>query len=580
MEKRRSVEVKKMAKNVDESKKKGKVRGITLIALVITIIVLLMLVGVTLSTLSGQDGILNKAATAADRTNKEAIKEKAQIQVYGSYNTTGRLDMDDLSTNIKNNFGNELEEEPKYYLQNAEEEKLRGCLKFVVDGYNVRIDGQGNVTLYKDGEEIGLPSNSDGTKIGKAGEIIPVLKDSTAKRVYWKEDGTEVEEGKDGSEEFIEDEWCDYGNNKWANVKLSDGSYFVWIPRFAYKITNDALGGTPADTLAGTIEVEFIGTDVTAENVKQRLGDGYIVHPAFCDESVNVYENGGWNSELPGIWVAKYEMSMQTGEKHTETSDAKVGDVTTDTTIKAVSKPNVSSWRWISIGNSYTNGMKYDRSKDSHMMKNSEWGAVAYLTHSKYGRDGKEVSVNQSSNYITGAGRGEGDNAIYNETYAEPNEKQKYNGEIGKLSSSTGNISGIYDLSGGAWERVAAFNSVDTKGYETQYGSSFADINKTNTQWATKYSSDNNIPTQEKSKVGDAIWDVYVKSNRGWFNDDAYFVKPDNPFVVRGGHYVDGADTGVFSASNTNRRSKRGWFVPCSLGGCVALISGSRFLTR
>ncbi len=197
---------------------------------------MLILVGVTLSTLSGQDGILNKAATAADRTNKEAIKEKAQIQVYGSYSTTGKIDMDELTTNIKNNFGNELEEQPKYYLQNDADEKLRGCLKFVVDGYNVRIDGQGNVTLYKDEEEIGLPSNSDGTKIGKAGEMIPVLKDSTAKRVYWTEEETEVVEG---TGDFDESLWCDYESKKWANVKLEDGSYFVWIPRFAYKIDNN-----------------------------------------------------------------------------------------------------------------------------------------------------------------------------------------------------------------------------------------------------------------------------------------------------------------------------------------------------
>ncbi len=538
------------------------VKGITLIALVITIIVLLILVGVGLSALSGQDGILNKAATAADRTNEESIKEKAQIQVYGSYNTTGRLDMDELSTNIENNFGSELEEHPKYYLQNAEEEKLRGCLKFVVDGYNVRIDGQGNVTLYKDEEEIGLPSNADGTKIGKAGEIIPVLKDSTAKRVYWKEDGTEVEEGKDGSEEFIEDEWCDYGNNKWANVKLSDGSYFVWIPRFAYKITNDALGGTPADTLAGTIEVEFIGTDVTAENVKQRLGDGYIVHPAFCDESGKGYENGGWDRELSGIWVAKYKMSMEKDKVHTNTDSKEIGDVLTSDTIKAVSKPNVSNWGFISVGKIYTNGRNYDSNKESHLMKNSEWGAVAYLTHSKYGRNGTEVSVNQSGKFITGAGRGIGNNAIYNNTYEEPTDEQRFDGEIGKLSSSTGNISGIYDLSGLAWERVAAFNNTDNNNWETQYGSSFAGVNKTNDKWATKYESeDGYIPVQEKSKVGDAIWDVYVNTvnvkdndeGRGWFNDYDCLVHPGNPFMARGARWNRGETAGVFACGATSR---------------------------
>ena len=549
MEKRKNEEVKKMAKNVDESKKKGKISGITLIALVITIIVLLILVGVTLSTLSGQDGILNKAATAADRTNEESIKEKAQIQVYGSYSTTGKLDMDGLTINIKNNFGNELEEQPKYYLQNDEDEKLRGCLKFVVDGYNVRIDGQGNVTLYKDEKDIELPSNPDGTKIGKAGEIIPVLKDSTAKRVYWKEDGTEVEEGKDGSEEFIEDEWCDYGNNKWANVKLSDGSYFVWIPRFAYKIDNNVHGQTPGDDVKGSIDVRFVGTEVTAENVEQRLGKDYIVHPAFCNESGKGYENGGWDRELSGIWVAKYEMSMEKNDFSFVPASDTDGDVEINDTVKAVSKPNVSSWRYITVGKCYTNGKNYDSNKESHLMKNSEWGAVAYLTHSNYGRSGEEVSVNQSHKYITGAGKGKGDK-VYNSTYEEPEEDQRYNGEIGKLSSTTENISGIYDLSGGGWEYVAVFRGSDTFDYDAQGGSSFAGVTKTNTKWATKYESTEGTPTGEKSKEGDAIWDIYVSNNKGWFGDYSEFAVEIKPFAYRGGHCNDAANAGMFAISS------------------------------
>ncbi len=285
--------------------------------------------------------------------------------------------------------------------------------------------------------------------------------------------------------------------------------------------------GEPGDNVKGSIDVKFVGTDVTAENVEQRLEDGYIVHPAFCDESGKGYENGGWNSELSGIWVAKYEMSMEENNVHKDTNDTNTGNVITNETIKAVSKPNVSSWRYISIGNSYTNGMEYDRSKDSHMMKNSEWGAVAYLTHSEYGRNGEEISVNQSSKYITGAGD--------------------------EASSTTKNKSGIYDLSGGAWERVAAFNDKDTHDYETTYGGAFAGINQTSSKWATKYSLDNNIPTEAKSKVGDAIWDVYVKSNKGWFNDCTNLMIPDAPFVGRGGAYGDGAMAGVFAINGSKR---------------------------
>ena len=50
-------------------------KGITLIALVITIIVLLVLAGVTLSMISSQDGILNKAVTAKEATEKAKEKE-------------------------------------------------------------------------------------------------------------------------------------------------------------------------------------------------------------------------------------------------------------------------------------------------------------------------------------------------------------------------------------------------------------------------------------------------------------------------------------------------------------------------
>ena len=96
---------------------------------------------------------------------------------------------------------------------------------------------------------------------------------------------------------------------------------------------------------------------------------------------------------------------------------------------------------------------------DAHMLKYTEWGAVAYLTQSQYRRNGTEVSVNQCSSYITGAGRGIGaetDNPIYNSTYNSSTitDDQRYDGNIGKLSSTTGNVYGIYDMSGEAYEYV------------------------------------------------------------------------------------------------------------------------------
>ena len=57
--------------------------GITLIALVITIIVLLILAGVTIATLTGENGILTRASDAAERTERANIIEQAQTDILG-----------------------------------------------------------------------------------------------------------------------------------------------------------------------------------------------------------------------------------------------------------------------------------------------------------------------------------------------------------------------------------------------------------------------------------------------------------------------------------------------------------------
>ena len=54
-------------------------KGITLIALVITIIVLLILAGITIAMLTGKNGILNKATDATDATGQAEAKEAVQL---------------------------------------------------------------------------------------------------------------------------------------------------------------------------------------------------------------------------------------------------------------------------------------------------------------------------------------------------------------------------------------------------------------------------------------------------------------------------------------------------------------------
>ena len=80
-----------------------KTNGITLIALVITIIVLLILAGVSIATLTGDNEILTQANKAKTETEKAGAQEKVELEVTGSYGKTGDIDLNLLNNNLKNN---------------------------------------------------------------------------------------------------------------------------------------------------------------------------------------------------------------------------------------------------------------------------------------------------------------------------------------------------------------------------------------------------------------------------------------------------------------------------------------------
>ena len=80
-------------------------KGITLIALVITIIVLLILVGVTIATLTGDNGLITKASNAQKENLKVEGLEKIQVEVAGSYDNNGQLDKEHLKANLQHIVG-------------------------------------------------------------------------------------------------------------------------------------------------------------------------------------------------------------------------------------------------------------------------------------------------------------------------------------------------------------------------------------------------------------------------------------------------------------------------------------------
>ena len=159
----------------------------------------------------------------------------------------------------------------------------------------------------------------------------------------------------------------------------------------------------------------------------------------------------------------------------------------------------------------YTVSRAYSEDLNSHMLKNSEWGAVAYLTESKYGRNGTEIGFNQNTDYLTG-----GSSYITNVS-----------------QSSTGNVYGIYDLRGGAHEYVSAYYTDGT----LNNGSSFTD--GISDEYSTAYTS---INVDTSYKYGDATYET-----RSWHLDDIHFIELSLPYFDRGGAFgATESNSGVF----------------------------------
>ena len=358
--------------------------------------------------------------------------------------------------------------------------------------------------------------------------------------------------------------WYNYNLQNWANAINSDGSYFVWIPRFAYRITyyaneqySKVIGFCDG---RGIMKLNDDGSlsRISKNNTGTRETENhYIVAPAFSKDTASGFRNGGWDSDLSGFWVAKYEMSMETNGVHTDTANGTIGNVQTSDIVKAVSKPGVTSWRNINIQNCYLNSYNYDRNKDSHLMKNSEWGAVAYLSYSAYGVNGRKISTNTSSDYITGGTLSE--DSIYIS-----------NGN----QTTTGNATGIYDMVGGAWEYISAYIDNGYTGLAENGGTSEEDIyGSRNSKYKLVYphnSGDNGTDYDRVHSVnnysliykyrGDALYETSNSGfgNDGWNSNTTYYMQSDIPYLIRGGDYNSTIGAGIFSFNGFSGASNSG----------------------
>ncbi len=377
----------------------------------------------------------------------------------------------------------------------------------------------------------------------------------------------------------INNNWYNYKEQQWANavtvsattrtkyqtasigtpILMNDiETMWVWIPRYSYAIgSGDGenyygkkgcyLEESPTLSLPGEIDIVFVDT-----NIKERGNAKYVTNQGIK----NWYTPDAFtfdDEELSGIWVGKFETSSSD-------PSASYGGGTT-TNLDIMIKPNVTSWRYNQLAKNFSNALKMNDNGnrygftdkiDTHIMKNSEWGAVVYLSQSQYGKLGnsnyigtnKEVYPNKSDQFITGCSYGEA-----NKDATDYGCHYTYDINItGTGASTTGTIFGVYDMSGGAWDIVMG-------NYNNLLGTSFFE-KMPEGKYYNLYTS----RIEKEACNGQECLSHAISETSRWYNNGPFQISEQYPWILRGGYYME--RIGVYSiaetqSANTDRYAPR-----------------------
>ena len=384
--------------------------------------------------------------------------------------------------------------------------------------------------------------------------------------------------------------WYNYDEQKWANavtllpgitkevgdeVKV-DGTeasmMLVWIPRFEYKYTNlgdQYAGGTQEQP--GEIEVNLIPKEKTEPSDESK----YKIHPAFTFG----------DKELSGIWIGKFELSHTTKSHENNIDDYDNSNLNCSTNNCSEAEnlrtlPNVPNLRYNNVSNfffgikSIENTSLFGLSNiDTHMIKKVEWASAAYLSQSKYGKYGnkdysginKKIYQKKSIYYITGLSNGTAENEVVNEqcTYNDMTYLGTGKGKCGPGASTTGNIYGVYDMSGGAEYLMAVYGESQNKiysGKDHSHSSGFNGwlydngdiieetngINMPDFKYYDLYIPDS---TQTICNANTCYGDGLLETN-SWYNNYYILVEQASPWFIAGSFKIELNSTGIFDNIN------------------------------
>ncbi len=521
-------------------------KGFTLVEMLAVVVIMGLLIIVAIPQI--QNLVASKRGTISE-TTKQMIYDAADSYTNSNADTFQKMYISDTQKSIYCITLKELvdtgmldEEKLKDYIDYSSSNKteqnfLNRIVYATTNQYNEFVYTLSESTICSS-DALNSPNKDNNLYVENASISSPALHEGMIPVEY-----------KNGSwvKADLTKEWYKYGEKKWANavtvspqasdcekrgncidkngkhtrayyqraipgtkISLDDVTgMYVWIPRYEYQ-----LNGT-------SFNINFITTSKISPT------SGYTIHPAFQ-----------WGGKvLNGLWVAKFEASAPINTSCFQTPGISSCN---KSHIDLVVVPKRNAWTGISIENAFqvvanmasSPSFGLDSTKvDSHLIKNTEWGAVAYLTNSKYGKNA-EIYINnyyKDKKTITGCSSGN-TTALVSTTCAN-----SYTDNKAMEGTTTGNITGIYDLSGGASEFVMGV-------YGTASTGLMWNGTKIDNQYVDYYQT---CTTTESSCLGSALFGT-------WYNDMHTLVNASNKYMIRGGDYSNGTASGLYAYSHSN----------------------------
>jgi hypothetical protein len=376
--------------------------------------------------------------------------------------------------------------------------------------------------------------------------------------------------------------------------------YWVYIPRYQYQVQRFSPSDPPSCGPAATnIPNGLIGdcSDDLARGIygprnfkiKFQLPGDPVYTPSMAGDwathPVFEFTSGGITHHLSGLWVGKFETTGSSGELTIKPNQFSLRGQTLSLQYDQAKRIGVVDPAAESYGgadylnNDSTGTIPQNQhgltSVKTHMFTNLDWGAVVYLATSLYGvgdatypdnvnnrlNEYGAVGKNANSAYVTGCGRNtsHSDEGSYSGgiTCTSGGVDRSYYTTLGLESSTTGNVYGVYDMVGGAYEYTVSYFVVtdttkDLAGFSVLPGDSYG----------IKYALDGGVASNFQKCTfatcgGQALYETLLvqtattsSGHQSWSHDSSYFPWAGYPWADRGGSWENGSDSGLFNSDD------------------------------